>query len=144
MTTLTGREHSVRDNQATPKLLHFATITCFKPPLACIISFDPANPSTLRQHTRSSITMSRSELYQGYKNYEVAFDKIDSEMFRRATNKPRQDYRDQSFDDLKRMKKQVVEDIIKLRREVQQSYGDGDYGHEKNLQTWEDILRGCS
>ncbi|EGX49829.1 hypothetical protein AOL_s00076g627 [Orbilia oligospora ATCC 24927] len=102
--------------------------------------------STLHWHIKQSTpnnTMSRSELYQGYKNYEVAFDKINTEMLHRATGNQAQEYPEQTFADLAKMKKQVVEDIIKLRREVQATYGDGDYGHEKNLQTWEDILKGC-
>ncbi|OCK96770.1 uncharacterized protein K441DRAFT_656768 [Cenococcum geophilum 1.58] len=86
--------------------------------------------------------MSRRELYEGYKNYEAAFDQINTEMLHRAANCRPQEYPKKSFTDLGNMKRQVVEDIIRLRREVQATYGDGDYGHEKNLQIWEDILKG--
>ncbi|KAH6714337.1 hypothetical protein DL95DRAFT_377804 [Leptodontidium sp. 2 PMI_412] len=88
--------------------------------------------------------MSRSELYQGYKNYEAAFEQIENEMHRRATNQTPEYLPKHTFAELGKMKKQVVEDIIKLRREVQAMYGDGDYGHEKNLQTWETLLAGIS
>ncbi|TFB06035.1 hypothetical protein CCMA1212_001856 [Trichoderma ghanense] len=85
--------------------------------------------------------MSRQELYQGYKNYEASFDNIETEMLHRATGNQPQQFPNSSFADLGRLKRQVVADIIKLRQEVQALYGDGDYGHERSIQNWQDILR---
>ncbi|EGR50739.1 uncharacterized protein TRIREDRAFT_105150 [Trichoderma reesei QM6a] len=86
--------------------------------------------------------MSRQELYQGYKNYENSFDIITTEMLHRATGNQPQQFPQRSFADLGRMKREVVVEIIKLRQEVQALYGDSDYGHEKSIQNWQDILRG--
>ncbi|PTB64494.1 hypothetical protein BBK36DRAFT_1124679 [Trichoderma citrinoviride] len=84
--------------------------------------------------------MSRQELYQGYKNYETSYDNIQTEMLHRAAGNQPQQFADTTFADLGRLRRQVVVDIIQLRQEVQALYGDGDFGHEKSIQNWQDIL----
>ncbi|PTB81355.1 hypothetical protein M440DRAFT_1443745 [Trichoderma longibrachiatum ATCC 18648] len=80
-------------------------------------------------------------MYQGYKNYEVSFDNIQTEMLHRAAGNNAEHFKNSSFDYLAQLKRQVVTDIISLRQEVQELYGDAsDYGHEKTIQNWQDIL----